>query len=117
MARNNRIFNQKVRNFGWWILLAWCIVGCFILGALAFIIASPFIVLLLLFRKIGEKIDGMTWEESEAIIKEKHRLSKKGPQLVIDYPLIPVTSLPKDQSNDHGSIGTPPATGDSQANS
>lgn len=65
-----------MRNFYWITLTFIALFGCFFFGFLFVLAVAPFALILLFFRKIGEKIDGVTWEEQERIIKEKHRASK-----------------------------------------
>ena len=57
------------------ILLLLFVLGCFICSIIFIILAIPFLLPVFATRKIGEIKDGISWEEQNKIIKEKHNES------------------------------------------
>lgn len=68
---------SKWQNILWVLLGLYTILGCFLVGILFVLAMLPFVLILLFLRKIGETVDGMTWEEQQRQIKEKHNASKR----------------------------------------
>lgn len=54
------------------ILLLLFVLGCFICSIFFIILSIPFLLPVFATRKIGEMKDGISWEEQNKIIKEKH---------------------------------------------
>jgi len=71
------MIGSKWKTLAWVILCLYTLLGCFILGAIFVLAVTPFAIILLCLRKVGEKVDGISWEMQEEIINEKHRCSKR----------------------------------------